>query len=173
MKIEAIIDEKLFARFTWFDLLKRRKLWRAPVTFASILGVCAIICYIMHHVEGAVLLGTVLLVVGLGMPVFHFVNLYLNIRSQIRKQDLKNPKLVYTLRLTPDANGIAIENGTQQASYPWKQVYHAYRDQDAVYLYLHPERAFLLPYSGAEQGEEALWALISKKVPKDKCTDLR
>ena len=48
-------------------MMRRRKVWKAPVTFASILSVSAVICFIMRHVEGAVMLGCVLLIVGLGL----------------------------------------------------------------------------------------------------------
>lgn len=43
MRIEVKLAEETFRRFTMFDLLKRRKVWRSPVIIASILGMCAVI----------------------------------------------------------------------------------------------------------------------------------
>lgn len=173
MKIEAYLDEKTFRRFTMFDILKRRKYWKSPVTFASILSVSAIICFIMHRVDGAVLLGTVLLVVGLGMPLIHFLNFFFSLRKLVAQQALKTPRLVYTLTLTEKSKGIEIDNGKEHAVYEWKQVFHAYRDTDATYLYLTPERAFLLPHDYIMEGDDGLWKLIDKKVSKDRRTDIR
>lgn len=173
MKIEAYLDEKIFRRFTMFDILKRRKHWQSPAIFASILSFCAVICYIMHRVDGAVLLGTVLLVVGLGMLVVHFVSFFFSLREEVKKQELKTPRLVYTLNLTEKSKGIEIENGKEKAVYEWKRVFHAYRDKDATYLYLSPDRAFLLPHDYIMEGDDGLWAMLEKKVPKDRRTDLR
>lgn len=173
MRIEAYLDEKLFRRFTMFDILKRRKYWRSPVTFASILSVCAIICFIMNHVDGAVLLGSVLLVVGLGMPLVYFTTFFFSLREEVKKQELKTPRLVYTLTLTDKARGIEIDNGKEHAVYEWKQVFHAYRNTDATYLFLSPMQAFLLPHDYIAEGDDGLWELIEKKVPADRRTDIR
>ena len=83
MKIDVILSENLFRRFTLFDILQRRKMWRSPVIFASILSGCAIICFIMHHVDGAVLLGSVLLAVGLGMPAVYFSTFFTSLYKEI------------------------------------------------------------------------------------------
>lgn len=173
MKIEVFLDAETFCRFTIFDVMKLRKNWRSPVIFASILSVCATVCFIMRHVEGAVLLGSVLLIVGLGMPLYHFGSFFFSIHRQIRQRKLKLPQLVYTIELTSGAEGIVVDNGSEHAAYRWKQVFHVYRDKFATYLYLTPTRAFLLPHFCVEEGADALWELIGKKVPKDKCTDLR
>lgn len=173
MKIEVILTEAIFRRFTMFDLLGRRKMWRSPATFAGILGGCACVCFLMHHVDGAVLLGTVLLIVGLGMPAVYFGTFFSSLKKQVTAYGLKRPQLVYTLELTDKADGISITNDREHADYQWKAVHHVYRDTLATYLFMTADRAFLLPHSCVEEGEEALWKLISRKVPKERCTDLR
>lgn len=172
MIIEVNLTEEIFRKFTMFDMLRRRKVWRSPAIFASILSVCACICFIMRHVEGAVLLGSVLLVVGLGMPLVYFVSFFSSLRQQILVQGLKRPQKVYTLCLTEKADGIGISNEKEHADYKWKDVHHIYRDRIATYLYMTPQRAFILPHTCIEEGVDALWELIGKKVPKEKCTVL-
>lgn len=171
MKIEVILTEKIFRKFTTFDILRRQKRWQSPAIFASILGFCAIICYIMHHVDGAVMLGTVLLVVGLGMPAVYFISFFTSLRPQVLAHGLARPKHVYTLELTDRSNGISISNEKEHADYKWKQVFHVYRDTLATYLYLAPTRAFILPNTCIED-TDALWALMCKMLPEDKRTDL-
>ena len=130
MTIEVTLTEEIFRRFTMFDLMKRRKVWRSPAIFASILCAAALICFIMHHVRGAVLLGCVLLLVGLGMPLTYFSTFASSLKKQILSYGLKRPQQVYTLILTEKAKGIRVTNGKETADYEWKLVHHIYRNQE-------------------------------------------
>lgn len=173
MKIDVLMTEEIFLRFTTFDVLRRRKMWRAPVIFAAILSVCAAVCFFMRHVSGAVFLGVVLLVVGLGMPVVYFVSFYFSLRKQVRVLGLKRPQNVYSLELTREKKGIHVWSEKEKADYEWKRVYHAYRDTLATYLYLNPVQAFVLPHTCLEGGEgEELWTLLREMVPAEKLTVL-
>ena len=169
MRIEVFLSTGEFWRFTMFDTYRRKKMWRSPAIFATLMSVSATICFLMHHVDGAVMLGTVLLIVGLGMPLTYFAMFFCSLYKQIRIQKL--PRTVYTLTLT-EGKEIHIENETEKVDYPWKKVHHAYRGKTAVYLYATPARAFILPHYYAEGGADALWKLISKKLPADKLTVL-
>lgn len=172
MKIDVILSEALFRRFTMFDILKRRKMWRSPVIFAGILGSCAIICYIMHHVDGAVMLGSVLLAVGLGMPAVYFSTFFSSLRKEIKNQNLKTPRQVYTLELSHKTDGIFIRNKTEKVTYQWGQVFHVYQDKNATYLFLSSSRGFILPHDCVPDGKEALWNLITSMLPTERCTVL-
>ena len=173
MKIPVTLTEEVFRRFTVFDVLKRRKAWRPPVTFALIMGVSAAICYWMNHVDGAVLLGNVLLTIGLGMPIVYFTTFFFSLRKEVLKHGLSRPQLVYTLELTQkNDGGIAIHNEKENVSYHWRQVFHVYRDTIATYLYMTPDRGFILPHTCIEEGPDELWKLIEKKIPKERRTVL-
>lgn len=172
MTIEATLTEEIFRKFTMFDMLRRRKVWRSPAIFAAILGTCACICFLMHHVEGAVMLGCVLLIVGLGMPLVYFLTFFSSLRKQVLTLGLKRPQTFYTLSLTEKADGIGVRNEKEQASYKWKDVHHVYRDTLATYLYMTAQRGFILPHTCIEEGPDALWALIEKKVPAERRTIL-
>lgn len=172
MTIEVNLTEEVFRKFTMFDILRHRKMWRSPAIFAAILGTAAIVCFIMHHVHGAVFLGSVLLLVGLGMPLVYFVTFFSSLGKQITALGLHRPKHVYTLCLTEKANGIGVSNDREQADYKWKDVYHVFRDDIATYLYMTPARAFILPHTCIEEGPDELWKLINKKVAAEKCTVL-
>lgn len=173
MKIDVMLTEDIFRRFTMFDMMRRRKVWKAPVTFASILSVSAAVCFIMRHVEGAVMLGCVLLIVGLGMPAVYFGSFFASLNKQVITSGLKRPQHVYTLVLTEKARGIGVSNEKEHADYEWKQVHHVYRDTLATYLFMTPQRGFILPNTCLEEGDDALWALLEKKLPQEKRTDIR
>ena len=173
MTIDVYLTADLFRRFTVFDFLQRRKTWHSPAIFAAILSVCSCVCFFMHHVDGAVLLGSVLLGVGLGMPTIYFLNFFSSLRKQILVLGLSRPQRVYALHLTEADNGIAVENDIEHADYAWRDVYHVYQNKTATYLYMTPERAFILPHSCVEEGADTLWCLLTKKLPAVKCTVLK
>ena len=172
MKIDVILSESLFRRFTMFDILKRRKMWRSPVIFASILSSCACVCFIMHHIDGAVLLGSVLLLVGLGMPCVYFSTFFASLNKEIKNQNLKPPRQVYTLELSDKPDGIFIRNKTEKVSYKWEQVFHVYRDKTATYLFLTAYRGFILPHDCISESSEALDEFLSRMLPENRYTIL-
>jgi len=173
MIIQTYLSESIFRNFTLFDILKRQKSYKAPIIFASILSISALICFIMKRVDGAVLLGTVLLIVGLGMPLVYFSTFFLSLRKQVKLQHLNPPRLVYTLELSDKEDGIHIENGKEEATYKWSKAFKAYNAKDCYYLYLTSDRAFLLPKSCLKEEETALWALLQKRLGNEKCQVLK
>lgn len=173
MTIDVVLTEAIFRRFTMFNLFRRRRQWRSPALFATILTACAVVCFLMHRVDGAVMLGCVLLLVGLGTPAVYFVSLARSLKTQASANGLTEPKHVYTLELTRDAKGIAVSNETEKTAYRWDQVFHVYRDKEATYLFMNANRAFLLPDNCIPGGADELWKLLSRKVSAERLTDLR
>ena len=171
MTIEVELSGAEFRRFTIFDLLRRRKQWRGPVLFALILGVSAALCFAKSDTQGALLLGNVLLIVGVGLPCVYFSYFFSSLNRQVRQRGLTRPQKVYTVTLTEKPKGILADNGREQLNYAWKSVHHAYRKPTATYLYLTPQRALILPHTCMED-PDALWALLTRKLPKEKCSVL-
>lgn len=167
MTIPVTLTGDEFRRFTVFDLLSRRKQWQGPTLFAAILCASAALCFVKSGTRGAVLLGNVLLAVGLGLPCVYFAYFFSSLSRQVRQQGLSRPQEVYTVTLTDRSQGIQAENGRETVRYAWKNVYRAYRRPTAVYLYLTPQRAFILPYTCMENPAQ-LWALLEKQLPKEK-----
>lgn len=173
MDIEVKLTADLFRRFTLFDTFKRRKMWRSPAIFAAILGTCGCICLIMRHVDGAVLLGCVLLMIGLGFPASYFANFSRSLQKQIKAHGLNTPKYVYTLHLSKKAEGISVSNEKEHVDYAWKNVYHVYRDKEATYLFMNAQRGFIIPHNCVPEGSDKLWKLLERTLPKQKLTVLK
>lgn len=171
MTINVELSGREFRNFTVFDLLRRRKQWRGPVLFAAILGVSAVLCFTRTETQGAVLLGNVLLFIGLGLPCIYFAYFFSSLSRQIRQQGLTRPQHVYTVTLEEKRKGITADNGREKLEYEWKSVHHAYRNLTATYLFLTPTRALILPHTCIDDPDE-LWALLTKKLPAEKCTVL-
>ena len=168
MDIDVMLTADLFKRFTLFDTFKRRKMWRSPAIFAAILCTCGCICLIMRHVDGAVLLGCVLLIIGLGFPFSYFSNFSRSLQKQIKLYGLNTPKHVYTLHLSKKSEGISVSNEKEHVDYKWENVFHVYRDKEATYLFMSPTRGFILPHACIKEGPDALWKLLEKQLPAKK-----
>jgi len=169
MTIAVRLSESHFRHFIIFNILKRLKLYKSPVIFASILTFSAIICFVMHSVEGAVLLGSVLLVVGLGVPVVYFTTFFTSLKKQVKQQKLDPPRLVYTLQFEEDSDVLEVTNDKEIAKYRWQDVFHAYYEADCIYLFITKDRAFLLPLALLENSNK-VWKIIEGKIGTERCT---
>ena len=167
LMIPAKIDAETFRRFAMYDTFVRQGRWRAPALFAVILGASSAVCFAMRQSrEGAAVLGAVLLTVGLGLPAFYVLNYLWSVRKQGRRLD--SSRIAYTLHLREE--GLLVVAGQERMEYPWAQIALTCRARDCIYIYVGPQRAFLLP--DCEQ-TEAAWALLQEKLPEEKRRDRR
>jgi len=170
VKVNVIIDDKVFYKFSIFESFYRKRGYLSPLIFALILSVSAIICFIL---DGA-LLGIVLLIIGLGLPAFRIQKIFSAIKTQIRVLDLVNPKTVYSLCLTEAPDGIEVTNhgdGDDPLRYEWSNIHMVYRVDGCIYLYVLTDKAYLLPDGQAVEGSDALWQILTKMIPHDKIHD--
>lgn len=167
LMIPARIDAGVFRRFALYDTFVRQARWKAPALFAAILGAASAVCFAMRRSrEGAVLLGGVLLAVGLGLPAFYVLNYLWSVQKQGKRLD--SSRIAYTLHLREE--GLLVAAGQERAEYPWEALHLACRVPDCIYIYVTPQRAFLLPEC---QKSEAAWALLQEKLPETKRRDRR
>lgn len=163
MKVQVRLSERDFLKFSMFDAFICKKGWLRPALFAAILGVSAGVCFALRERRGAVLLGAVLAVVALGLPAAWFLSFFLSVRRQAGAQGLAGGKYVYTLDL--GEKELAVDNGHERAAYPWDKLYRVCRRPDAAYLYITPQRAFLIPHSCVQGGGEALNRVLERRFP--------
>jgi len=171
VKINVVVDEKIFRKFYIFESFYRRRGYLSPLIFALILSTFAIVCFFL---EDGAFLGVVMLTVGLALPSYRFYRIFNALKMQIKILDLKNPKTVYTLSLSEAPNGIEVTNhgeGDEPAHYEWNGVYKAYRVNGCVYLYVLPEKAYILPMNCVEENPGALWQILTKMLPPEKLCD--
>lgn len=166
MRVEVRLSRRDFVKFSLFDTFFHKKGWLRPALFAAILGTAAGVCFALRDRRGAVLLGTVLLTVALGLPAAWVLSFFLSVRRQAKDQGLAGGKYVYTLDLGDKE--LAVDNGRERAAYPWARVYRVYRRPDAAYLYVTPQRAFLLPCACVQGGADSLWKRLEGRVPADR-----
>lgn len=165
------IDAAAFRRFALFDTYARQKRWRGPAVFAAILTVSAAICYTQHARRGAVLLGTVLLLVGLGLPAVWYFSYEMSLRAQIKRMRLATPQRAYTLVFRDGGIEVTTLQGKQKSALAWDSIVEVYRRKGCTYLYFDAAHAYLLPHSQVEGGEPGLWEMIQNHVPASRCFD--
>lgn len=166
MTVQAVLDGETFRRFAMFDVFYRQKRWRSPALFALILGASAAVCFALHERRGAVLLGTVLLAVALGLPAAYFLNYFFSVRAQGKKLDGGGGKAAYTLFL--DGEGVRVTQGENAVEFSWEALLCAYRVKGCVYLYAAERKAFLLP---ERCGGDRAWEMLRKHMAEEKLFD--
>ena len=162
--IPVRLDAKTFRRFSRFDALKLRKRWVRPAVFALILTAFAFVALLSGKAQAG-MIASVLLVIGLGLPLVYFGSFFSQVNMQVTRYNLKPPRAVYTVRL--DGEGVHVTNDQkreQPLDVPWKDVQAAFRARGCVYLYVTAARAFLLPDGQADTSPEALWAYIAGRL---------
>ena len=159
------MDYKTLRSFSLFDTFVLRKRWIKPTLFGVIFLIFAVICFAATNKEQNWLLGTVMLLIGLGMPAV-YVGMFLSgVKGQAKK--LKLPRRVYTLNFS--STGVHIVNNLkpdEEVDLEWQKIPAAFRRKDAIYLYAAPTRAFILPDGQADATPDELWAMLEKHMRK-------
>lgn len=159
------IDGPAFRRFALFDTFRRRKLWRRPALFALILTFSSALCYSRYPQEGSLLLGTILVVLGLGLPLVWYLSYEHSLHVQSKKMGLlKGPRRAYTLIFQEDGIQVSQDLGKTFSPVAWDAVTAAYRREGITYLYVG-DHAYLLPHSQVQEGMDALWAMLGRHLP--------
>jgi hypothetical protein len=171
--VEVQIAAKDFKDFAVFDVFIRLRRWVPMALFTGILTLSAVVCFILHsRAENAVLLGTVLMVIGVGLPIAYIRQFYKSVAGQAKRMGLETPKRVYSLELAPFPENIIVTRANgQQETFAWGNMTGAYRRENAIYLYAESTKAYLLPRSCLAEGIDAEWDFLNKYLPKSKCFD--
>ncbi len=168
--IAVHLDTKTFRKFARFNSLKLQKRWRRPVIFALILIAFSMVALFSGR-EEAGLISSVLLMVGIGLPLVYFGTFFSQVNTQAALQKLEKKPLVYYLAM--DDSEVRIRNARKKEDdvhLPWTELYKAWRVKGCVYLYATPQKAFLIPDSCADVSDDELWIFISEKM--DAAVDL-
>ena len=166
--IPVSIDAKIFRKFALFDSFVRQRRWRPLALFTAILLASAVVCFIMaSKMEEAVLLGSVLTLVALGLPIVYIFSFLLSVKQQSEKMRLSVRRYAYTLAFNAN-DCITIKTAKEQLHVKWEDVFSVYRLHHAIYLYISQKKAYLLPADQLECSLDNLWRLMKSKVPGDR-----
>lgn len=169
LTIPATLDEHDFVRFALFDTFRLKKRWKQPVLFAAILCAFSIICFAARKTHAqATLLGTVLLSIGLVLPLVWFLLFLSSVKKEAKKRGLSKTRAQYFTLLGREK--VKVIRDKEEAEFPWKDLAMAYRVKGCIYLYVNSRRAYLLPEC---DDSDAAWDIILARLSKEKVRDLR
>ena len=170
--VSVHMDYKTLREFSMFDTFVLKKHWIRPAVFGAIFLIFAVVCFAAAGKEQNWLLGTVMLLIGLGMPAV-YVGMFLSgVKGQAKK--LKLPRKVYTQ--TFSKSGVHISNDLkpeEQVDLEWQKIPAAFRCRNAIYLYAAPTRAFILPDGQGDASPDELWAMMEKHLRKGRARNRR
>lgn len=170
--VDVVISATQFRSFSLFDTFRRQRRWTRLALFAGILCAFGAVCFLK---EGGAFLGLLLILIGLGLPAVYLFTFLSGVRNQGRIYRLGNGRSLYRVELTPAEDGIrALAAEGEPSVFRWADCPEAYRVDGFIYLYVSTGRALFLPaayITGATP--DALWAMMTEKLPAGKAKDLR
>ena len=148
-----------------FDTFVLKKHWIRPAVFGAIFLIFAVVCFAATGKEQNWLLGSVMLLIGLGMPAV-YVGMFLSqVKGQAKKLRLDPPRRVYTVELSDEC--VRVTNDLKEeetVTLEWQKMPGAFRRKKAIYLYATPARAFILPDGQADATPDEVWAMLEKNL---------
>ena len=163
--VQVKMDYKTLRSFALFDTFRLKRRGAKPALFGIIFLVFAAICFGAVDKEQNWLLGSVMLLIGLGMPAV-YVGMFLSqVKGQAKKLKLDPPRRVYTVCLSDEC--VRITNNLKEeepVTLEWEKIPGAFRRKKAIYLYATPARAFILPDGQADATPDEVWAMLEKNL---------
>ena len=169
INIHVKINPSIYRSFCHFDTFRRQRRWSVPLLVSLLLSSLSLLLLFLRP-EGAETIAAVFLGLSLSVPMIVFGLYFIQIQAQISSLGLKNVPEIYYLRLLPAC--LVVHNARQndtEIRLPWKDLWGAFRTKNSIYLYVRPERAFILPDGQADVSPEELWTFLQTCLGKGKC----
>lgn len=165
--VHVKMDHKTLRSFSMFDTFLLKKRGIRPLIFGVIFLIFAIICFAATDKEQNWLLGTVMLLIAIGMPGVYVGFFLSQVRKTAKNLKLDPPRAVYTLAFSDQKVTIHNDLKTEEdVELPWNRIAAAFHVKKAIYLYATPMKAFILPNGQADATPDELWKMMVEKLPK-------
>lgn len=170
--IDIILSKTGFKNFAIFDMAYKNKRWKLPVTAAVLFFVAASFMFaIQEKKENAFLVGTIFVIVAVGLGAGYFRNFFRSIPKEAEKMKIDPPRHVYSVNLIKDSNHILFylpETKEPSERFAWKSIDGVYRTSKAIYIYVTPQRALLIPGTTQNLSLDDTWTFLQKKLPDER-----
>lgn len=168
--VDVWIDAGIYRAFSIFDTIRKDRKWVRPVLFAGAFILFSAASFSMRgNAKQATLLGTVLLIIGLGVPLAYFGSYFALLKKRVDKLKIKTTKRhAYCVTLSEDA-GMRVQTPKgEETAYPWDGIHKAYLLPNAVYIYPEVSKAYILPKEQAGDSFQDIWRLICDSLPPER-----
>lgn len=158
------INTPIFRRFAMFDTFRLKRRWVSPTLFALILFAFSFVCMISGK-EQAQMIGTLLQVIGLGLPVCYVLAFLVQVGDQCKRLGLKKMRAAYTLNFCADELRIINDMVSEpEVKLPYASLHGVWRVNGAFYIYATPSRAFILPDGQYSLSSAQLWDYLKEHL---------
>lgn len=170
--IDIILSKTGFKNFAVFDMAYKHKRWKFPVISAAIFFIAASFMFaIQEQKENAFLVGTIFVVIAIGIGVGYFRNFFRSIPKEAEKMKIVPPRHVYSVNLMKDSQNILFYHPKETKAseqFSWKSIDSAYRTSKAIYIYVTPERALIIPGTTKDLNLDEVWTFLGTKLPDER-----
>lgn len=164
LSIPVILSEKQFKDFIVYDSMTKNKRYKTTLSIAVLLFTLATLCFAsQEQLPAAEIIGNILIVFTVLIPTNYARTFQNSVKSQTEKMALNPPRQVYTINLSTSAAGIHYfypNEKTAAGQFSWKSVDGAYRTRHAIYLYVTPQQALIIPNTIQAPDYETIWNFI-------------
>lgn len=171
--ISVKLSARIFKNFAVFNATRRQRHWLLPVGIAVFCFIFSVASFMFQEtLSWGASLGSILSAVTVLIPLWYFRSFYSGIDKQIEKMNLKEPRHVYTIELSEAATESIrfFYPGEKHPAetFSWKSIEGAWRTDHAIYIYVNPERALLIPDIIKNLDQNNLWNFLEKQLGTDK-----
>lgn len=168
ISVPVTLTEKQFKDFIIFDSMKKQRRWKTTVSITVILFTLATLCYAsLESFPSLEMVGNILVMFSVLIPTNYFRSFYSSLKKETEKMNLNPPRHVYTINLSTSANGIHCfypRESTAAGQFSWKNTEGAWRTKTAIYLYVTPQQALLIPNTTQSPDYETIWQFIKNNL---------
>lgn len=168
LSIPVVLSEKQLKDFIMYDSMTKNKRYKPTLSITVMLFTLATLCFAsQEHIPAAEWIGNILIVFTVLIPTNYARTFQNSIRSQTEKMKLNPPRQVYTINLSTSASGIHhFYPGETSAAgqFSWKSIDGAYQTKHAIYLYVTPQQALIIPDTIQSPDYETIWRFIKSNL---------
>lgn len=171
--ISVKLSARTFKNFARFNAMRRQRHWLLPVGITIFCFIFSVLSFMFQEtLPWGSSLGSILSAVTVLIPMWYFRSFSTGLDKQVERMNLKEPRHVYTLELSESATDSIrfFYPGEKHPSeiFSWKKLEGAWRTDHAIYIYITPERALLIPDVIKNLDQNQLWSFLEKQMGADK-----
>ncbi len=160
MKINVLLDKKLYSDFVYFENFCRKKIWVLPLFFMIISFTIAFVCFLISSSKNLDYLLTFLFItIGITLPIVYFYSYWSSLKKQLKIFDLKKNISAYSLYFSK--NSVEIFESNNKKTYNLDSIYNVFMYKDSIYLFVESNKAYILPI---KQMDNKLNSFLTKLV---------
>ena len=166
-----------FKRFAEFNARYIQKKFTRPLMIGGAGFLGSLISFASQNsFDEAFAIGTILFVIAFLVPMNFFSTFNKTVKEQTARMQIEKPRHVYTIELEGKSDGIRYYHAGEKkiaGQFSWKSITGVWRASKAIYLYVEPERALLIPEGTKDVNLDQLWKFFCRQAGEEKCHDFR